>query len=406
MGLNGVTVNRLNGGLGRKNPSTDGVMLIVIGGAVAASGLALKTAKEIIAVDEAVALGIDPSFDDTNDILAHHHIDEFFRVSPNGNLFVVLDDGTLTNEALKNIIKANATIKGFGVVRNTAAAPADMDAYVSGYQTIVNDLRAESRKISAVLVEGGVFNSATLISDYPNIRDYNAENVSIVIAQDPIIRAVKTEHETYAAVGTALGAISVRNVNENIGSLDIENKPSAFRGNATYPLTDAERQRWLTAKLQDGKDVSDLSGVEIKALATKGYIYVNFYNGYPGYFFTDSHTCTESASDYSRIENNRVWDKGATLGRTALMPRVKGNLLKDPDTGFMREIEAKELEALAVNTIEKNMVATGEISGVDIYINPEQSVSDDSPLKIKGQILFNDILHEMDFDLGLTNKLQ
>jgi hypothetical protein len=405
MGLNGVTVNRLQGGLGRKNPSTDGVVLLVIGGAVAATGLAIKLAKQIISLSEAEALGITPSFDDTNDILAHHHIDEFFRINPNGNLFIVLDDGTLTTANIKTIVKENSTIKGIGFVRNAAAAPADMNAYVSAYQTMVTELRSESRNISSVLVEGGVFDAATLISAYPDARAYDAENVSIVIAQDPIIRAVKTQHETYAAIGAALGAFSVRSVNENIGSLDVETKPSAYKGNATYPLTDADRLRWLSAKLQDGRDFSSLTTVEIKALATKGYIAVGFYNGFAGYYFTDSHTCTESASDYSRIENNRVWDKAATLGRTALLPRVKGNLLKDQTTGFIRDIEAAELQSLAQTAIE-TMESAGEISGASIYIDPAQSVSDDSPLQVKGQVLFNDILHAMEFDLGLTSKLQ
>lgn len=405
MGLEGVKINRLNGGLGRKNPSTDGVCLLIIGGAVAATGLALKVAKELISIDDAVALGITPAFDDTNDILAHHHIDEFFRVNPNGNLFVVLDNNTITTAEIKNILKENSTIKAIGFVRNAALAPADMNVYVSAYQTMVNELRAESRHISAVLVEGGIFSNATLISAYPDARTYEAENVSIIIAQDPIIRAVKTQHETYAAIGTALGAISVRGVNENIGSLDIENKPFAFKGASVYPLTDTDKLRWLSAKLQDGRDFSSLTITEINALAAKGYILVGFYNGFSGYYFTDSHTCIESASDYSRIENNRVWDKAATLGRTALLPRVKGNLLKDPATGFIREIEATELQSLAENAI-KTMEASGEISGVSIFIDPKQTISDDSPLVVKGQVLFNDILHSMEFDLGLTNKLQ
>lgn len=405
MGLNGVRVNRLEGGLGRKNPSTDGVMLLVVQGAVATAGLALKLAKEIISLSEAEALGVTASYDDTNDILAHHHIDEFFRINPNGNLFIVLDDGALTVANIQTIVKENATIKGIGFVRNAAAAPADMGAYVSAYQTMVTELRAESRNISSVLVEGSVFNDATLISAYPDARAYDAENVSIVIAQDPIIRAVKTAHETYAAIGAALGAISARSVNENIGSLDVDTKPSAYKGNATYPLTDAGRKRWLSAKLQDGRDFSSLTTAEIKALATKGYIAVGFYNGYAGYYFTDSHTCIESASDYSRIENNRVWDKAATLGRTALLPRVKGNLLKDPTTGFIRDIEAAELQSLAQTAIE-TMEAAGEISGASIFIDPAQTVSDDSPLQVKGQVLFNDILHTMEFDLGLTSKLK
>lgn len=404
MGLNGIQINRLNGGLNRRNSSTDGVCLLVIGGAVAATGLALKTAIQFISRSEAEAVGITPAYDDTNKILAHYHIDEFFEGNPNGNLYVVLDDGTLTIAQIKAFVKQFSEIKAIGFVRNAAAAPADMEAHVKGYQTLVDDLSAESRNISSVLVEGSVFNNG-LISAYPDARAYASEKVSIVIAQDPIIRALKPEYEKYAAIGTALGAISVRGVNESIASVDIENKPGVFKGTTSYPLTRANRKRWLAAKLQDGRDFNTLTSVEIKALNDKGYIFVGAYNGFSGYYFTDSHTCTQKSSDYSRIENNRVWDKAADIGRLALLPRVKSNLLKDPDSGNIREIEAKELEVVAENALNE-MVASGEISGRSIFIDPKQDLSNDTPLKVKGQIVFNDIIHEMSFDLGLTNKLQ
>lgn len=405
MSFNGISVNRLNGGLGRKNPAEDGVCMLIIGGAVAATGLALKTAIEVLSIEDAETVGITASYDDTNSVLAHYHIDEFFRVSPNGNLFVVLDDDTITTAEIKAIVKANATIKNIGFVRNAALAPADMAVYVAGHQTMINELRAENRNIATVLVEGGEFTFATLISAYADARTYAAGNVGIVIAQDPIIRALKTAYETYAAIGTALGAISVRGVHENIGSIDIEQKPSAYKGNANYQLTDVGRQRWLSAVLQDGKTFASLSQADITALNDKGYIFVGNYNGYDGFYFNDSHTCIEKASDYSRIENNRVWDKGADLARTALLPRVKSNLLKDPVTGNIRAIEATELETIAVNAINV-MAAAGEISGHAIYIDPKQDISNDTPLKVKGQLVFNNIIHEMDFDLGLTNKLQ
>ncbi len=408
MSFNGINVNRLNGGLGRKNPTLDGVCLLIIGGAVAATSLAIKTAIEFLAIEDAEAVGITPSYDDTNSILAHHHIDEFFRVSPNGNLFVVLDDGTLTTTDIKALVKANPTIKNIGFVRNAekVTVPAlDMAVLVAGYQTMVNELRAENRNIATVLVEGGEFTFATLISAYTDARTYASGNVGIVIAQDPIIRALKAAYETYAAIGTVLGAISVRGVHENIGSIDIEQKPSAYKGNANYQLTDVARQRWLSAVLQDGKTFASLSQADITALNDKGYIFVGNYNGYDGFYFNNSHTCIEKASDYSRIENNRVWDKGADLARTALLPRVKSNLLKDPVTGYIRAIEATELETIAVNAINV-MAAAGEISGHAIYIDPKQDISNDTPLKVKGQLVFNNIIHEMDFDLGLTNKLQ
>jgi len=405
MGRNGVTINKLNGGLGRKAASDDGVCLLVIGSAVAATSLALKTAKELLSLADAEALGITPSYDDTNSILAHHHVDEFFRVNPNGNLFVILDDGSLTDAELKTALKANPTITNLGVVRNDAVAPVDMQVLASKYQTIVDDLRLESRDISSVLIEGGVFDNATLLSAYPDTRTYNSPNVSIVIGQDPIIRNLKAAYTNYAAIGTALGGISVRKVNENLGSLDIERKPNTARGLTVYSLTDAVRKRFVTAFLQDGKDAGTLTQTEYQTLDDRGYIYITNYNGYAGYFFSDSHTCVERSSDYSRIENNRVWDKAASLARIALLPRVKSNLLKDPETGFIREIEAKELEVLAENALDV-MVSSEEISGKSIYINPEQNLSDGTPLNVKGQVVFNDIIHEMSFDLGLTSKLQ
>ena len=404
MGFQGVNVNQATGGLGLKSSISDGVCLLVIGGAVAAAGLAIKTAVELLSISDAEAIGITPSFDDTNDILAHHHIDEFFRVSPEGNLFVVLDDGTLTNDNIKAIVREHTNITNIGLVRNSADAPADMAVYVAGYQTLVTELRTENRNISSVLVEGGEFTLATAIAAYPDARAYDSQNIGIVIAQDPIIRAVKAAHETYAAIGTALGSISVRKVNENIGSIDIEQKPSLYIGNPNYSLSNTARQRFMSSGLQDGKSFNDLSPAEIQALNDKGYIYVGSYNGYGGFYFNDSHTCTLDSSDYGRIENNRVWDKAASTVRGVLLPRVKANMQKDPTTGFIREVEAKELEVIAEKSLEA-MVASGEISGASIYVDAKQTITAETPLLIKGSVVFNNIIHEITFDLGLTNKL-
>lgn len=404
MGFTGVSINRLSGGRGRRNPTRDGDCLLVIGGAVAAGSLAIGAVAQLVSLDNAETLGITASYDDTNDILAHHHIDEFFRVSPSGNLYIVLDDGTVDNAALRVILNDNPSIKLIGVVRNSATAPVDFAAYVAGYQSLIDGLRAENRFVASALVEGVEFDDAVLISAYTDLRTYEAENVSVVIAQDPVIRALKTEHETYAAIGTALGALSVRGVNENIGSIDIENKPEGSKGNQDYPLTDTARSRWTSAALQNGTDFSALTAGEITTLNESGYIYVGYYNGYSGFFFSDSHTCTEVASDYSRIENNRVWDKAALLTRTTLLPRVKSNLPVDPDSGEIRTVAAKELEVIGKNALEV-MEAAGEISGSDVYIDPAQDISNDQPLTVTAQVVFNNIIHQITIDLGLTAKL-
>ena len=403
MGFTGVNVSKVNSNSG-KIATPDNVGLLIIGGAVATGNLALHAATKLLSIDDAEALGITPAYDDTNAILAYHHIDEFFRIAPDGNLYNVLDDGSLTGDDLKTILKEHQDISFFGVVRNSDTAPADFGAFAGTYQNIIFDLRAEQRLISAGVVEAAEYDANKLIGDYPDLRAMNMPNISVVLSQDPVIRNLKPEYEKYGAVGTALGAIAVRKVNENIGSVDIEKKPDAYKGTLDYPLTDVGRSRWMSAVLQSGKKFEELSKNDIKALNDKGYLFVGSYNGYAGYFFNDSHTAVLATSDYSRIENNRVWDKAALIIRKALLPKVKKNIAKDPQTGFIDSLSATALEKYAEGKLQQ-MVADKECSGVGVYIDPEQSLSDGNPLVVKAKVVHNDIIHEFDVQLGLTEKL-
>ena len=400
----GVTVNQLNGGLGRRNPTFDGTCLIVIEGAVAATGLAVNTALKLLALSNAEDVGINAAYDDTNSILAHYHIDEFFRLSPNEALYVVLADATFTDAILTDIVKANTDIKGIGIVRNDKTPIVDFSAYIGGYQNIVKALQAEYVNIDFVLVEGNVYDSATAVAAYDDLRAETAPNVSVVVVQDPVIRALKAAYEGFAAIGTALGSLSVRGVNENLGSVDIENKPGFAKGQPTFPITNTGRSRWLSAVLQNGVDVATLTATEKEDLTTKGYVFVGTYVGLAGMYFSASPTCDLASSDYAWIENNRVWNKAARALRAALLPRVKSNLLKDPTTGFIRATEAKELEQIGQNSLTA-MEAAEEISGSKVYIDPEQVVDNATPLVVKAQVVANGIIFDITVDLGLTNKL-
>lgn len=404
MGRQGVTVNRLEGGLGRRNPNTDGHMLLVVQGAVATDNIALKEVKKLLSTEGAEALGIHPGYDDVNSILAHYHIAEFFRISPDGTLFIVLDDGTLTDEELQNILKEEDSIRGYGIVRNTNTLPTDFGALVAQHQNIVTALEQESRRIDAVFLEGIETDPTTAITAYLDLRTLTARTVSIVIGQDEAIRNLKPAYEAHAAIGAVLGAFSVRGVHENLGSVNIENKPNTHKGQRDYPLTDPLRDRFLSATLQSGRKYSELNRTEIAELDTKGYIAIGNYSGYAGYFLTDSHTAIESASDYSRVENNRVWNKAARTLRSALLPLVKSSVLRDANTGVIASVAVKHLEGVGNAALEQ-MTAAGEISGGQTIIDPEQTLLNDTPLQVKAEVVFNGILHSIEIDLGLTSKL-
>lgn len=402
--FDGVTVNQLNGGLDRRTPTNDGTSLLVIENAPAATGLVVNTVQKLLALSNAEALGVTAAFDDANSILAHYHIDEFFRLSPNEALYIVLADNTFTDADLTAIIRANTDIKLVGIVRNDKTPIVDFSAYLGGYQNIADTLKAEHILIDSFLIEGNVYDAATAVGSYPDLRAESAPAVSVVISQDPVIRALKVAYEGFTSIGTALGALSVRRVNENLGSVDVENKPNYAKGQRTYPITNAGRNRFTGAVLQNGVDVNTLTATEKEALTAKGYIFAGSYVGLAGLYFSSSPTCTLASSDYAFIENNRIWNKAARGMRQALLPRVKSNVLKDPETGNIRATEAKELELIGQRPLTQ-MEADEEISGSKVYIDPAQQVDNNTPLKAKAQVVANGILHDIEIDLGLTNKV-
>ena len=198
--------------------------------------------------------------------------------------------------------------------------------------------------------------------------------------------------------------LAVRKVNENAGSVDIQNKPLEKRGSSDYTLTDKNKGLWVNPKLTGGATISSLTKAQLTDLENKGYIYAASYEGYPGAFFTNSKTCISQASDYCFIENNRVWNKAARTLRIALLPEVKGVVKKNPTTGFIKSTTISRWTGIGNKALEQ-MVTNDEISGFDIYINPQQVVNSTQPVKIKASVVMDGIVHEFEVALGLTNSI-
>ncbi len=51
------------------------------------------------------------------------------------------------------------------------------------------------------------------------------------------------------------------------------------------------------------------------------------------------------------------------------------------------------------------MVANDEISGFNVYINPQQVVNSTQAVKIKASVVMDGIVHEFEVALGLTNSI-
>lgn len=409
MGFKGTTVNKLNGGLGQTNPTADGDMIFagVIPVADLPVGVVHYTAYELLQPEDAEDLGIDAAFDANEGLLIHNDISEFFRLTrPGAKLFFIPVPALLTATQIMTAAAFQTAVRGttgkcIGI-SGTATEAVDIDTIVEAVQAQVAVLATNKKLISLVILEGvGEAATTTAISAYPDQRAKTAPNVQVCIAQDGGVADLDAAYAKRASIGSVLGMYSVRQVNENLGSVDILNKPDAKKANQTYPLNEADK--WTEARLSDGTLVSTLSQADMDSLTAKGYIFAGSYQDYPGVYFNNSPTCVELASDYSFGENNRTWDKAADGIRLAMMPKVKGIIKKDPTTGYIKSTSVTALKNLAEKPLKK-MLADNEISGFEVYINPQQITGVSNPLQVKAIVVKDDIAHEITVDLGLSTQ--
>lgn len=408
MSFEGTTINKLNGGLGRSNSTGDNILLLVL--CLAAASIPADVEKNkvypMVQPSDANNLGLTAAWDANKGITAREEINRFFTYAPEAPLRVLITDkltpATVVADAdFIAAIRATPDIKGIVISGTTTLVSALVDQ-VENVQQMVDSLAAEKRLIDFVILEGVGAAEELAIGAYPDLRAKNAPNVSVSIAQDADFAGLAVAYSKRSDVGSVAGMLAARQVNENLGSVNILNKPSASKGNPDYPLSVGAR--YAKPSLSDGTLVGPLSLADKKSLTDKGYIYAGSYDGYTGVFFNSSPTAVQVSSDYAYIENNRVWNKAARLIRTALIPQVKGVVKKDPKTGFIRTTTISRWTAILKAALEKLVVAD-EISGFDVYIDPKQVLSESAPLKIKAQIVADEIVHEFEVDLGLTDKI-
>ena len=390
--LGGANIAKLEGGLGRLAAGTDNhIGLVLLGLPVGEVATAVNNSGKgivITSVFEAEELGINASFDANNSTTAYADIVEFFRLAPEATLYLF---DKIAEADLQGFINQNKEIKGYGFHLDYDTETPNLVTAINDHQAIVNAFSAENRFIDFVII--GADNLDVYTED---LFALSAPNVSVSVACETAGGIV--------AVGSALGMEAVRKVNENLGSVNIVNKPLAKRGTPDYPLTDSVLNKWPQAFLSNGDAVDSTDKSTLNGIIEKGYIVAASYEGYGGVFFENSYTCVERTSDFAFIENNRTWNKAARIIRGTLIPEVKSNVKKDPVTGFIAPTTVGRWKGLLSKALEQ-MVSDDEISGFEVSINPNQVVNNTSPVTIKATIVADGVVHEFEVAVGLTNNI-
>ena len=376
--LNDVVITKLSGGLGRRTPEQDMVSGLLFDGVIT-SKLALDKVERLASLEDAEALRITAEYD-INGQSAYYQIQEFFRMNPSGDLYIMATTGTsyedVAGKAMDMQEKANGNIRQMAIIYSKAATFVATEAAVTKAQTQAA-LAYNDYMPFEVILEGKGFDANTASS----LAGLNAENVSVVIAMD-VEKAIK--YPNTAAVGMALGAISRAKVSENIAWIEKFNLTGEGFAKAGF-----------------------VGGAEIKTLGTlselneKRYIFTKTHTGLPGVYFNDSHTCTTGTSDFAYVESNRTINKATRLLRAALLPKLASPVLVDID-GKLPQSVSKSFEGLCRAALE-GMVANQEVSAFDVYVDPKQNILATSELKVKAEITPIGTARKIMVDLGFKN---
>ncbi|MDR1172277.1 MAG: DUF2586 domain-containing protein [Bacteroidales bacterium] len=406
MSFQGVQTNKAQGGLIRGG-GTDRVAAFV-SGCGETDKLSHFTPYELLQIEDAEALGIDAACDAAGETLTHYHLSETFRLSPETRIFLIAVPVATKVSDLKTLPAFVAALRSIDGINTIAAAgltaDADITAAIAGAQILADNFAGEHIYIDSLLIEGHGGYLAGTIATMPDLRQIDSPNVSVIIAQDPGKAAELPAYAGHGAVGSALGMLMVRAAHENLGSVDIEKKPRSRMIEDNYPLTDARLGLWVNAALSNGKPFSELSFADQTKLDELGYIYAGKFNGYGGFYFSNSHTCTGAGSDYAFIERNAVWNKATRIIRNTLIPRIRSKVEADSSTGYIKSTTIASWDGLVRKAL-KAMTTAQNVADFDIYIDPNQLAVSNAPFKIRVRLVADGVVHEFEVDLGFTNKI-
>lgn len=137
--------------------------------------------------------------------------------------------------------------------------------------------------------------------------------------------------------------------------------------------------------------------VALEALHGKGVISFMKHPQKAGFYFGIDRMC--SIDDYRLLANGRVIDKAALIAAATYVEELESEVDTNDD-GTIKEIDVKHLEGVIKQNIDAFM--GDQISGVTVYINPNQNIINTSTLDVKLRIRPKGYTTFIDIDLGLT----
>lgn len=321
----------------------------------------------------------------------HYQIAEFFRANPKGLLYVGFYPIPATydyEEVTLMQTYADGKIRQIGVfVDSKAFAVGDVQIL---HDEIVNNNDANHMPLSAIYA--GDYDAITDWSTLTNLNTYDANKVSVVIAQDGKAlgnKLWKASGVSSPALGAALGAVSFASVSDDI---------------AWVAKFNASNGRELdTPALGNGDLIKNLSVNLLSLINNYRYIFLRKFVDLAGSYWNDDHTAIIQTSDYAYISNNRTIDKAIRGVYSSVLPALASPLQLNAD-GTLTDTTIAYFTSLAqVNLFE--MLRNREISAQAVTIDPTQNVLSTNTLEIAISIVPIGVARNIVVKIGFTTSI-
>jgi len=372
MSLPDVHISESNGNIGGLIATSDGTVGIVMTGATEGTVTA-GTPFSVGSATDITALGLT----NTNNAAAVKFFADFLAESANQNinqfkLFVLLVASTMKVNQMADNTNANGAKKlmdyAAGKIRVIAVMSNDTLVYPGGtgltqvgginddcYTAIANlqtlcAAYATAQKPCRGIVAGTSFNgtAANLID-----QTANTKNKVLCLIGD-----------TVSGTGCALGVLLGR-----IAAIPVQRKISRVKDGAIQSTT-----AFISTTSADVY-------ASTEAIYDKGFVTFRQFASKTGFYFGGDQTCSATTDDYHLFCRGRVSDKARVLGYAVLVNEIDDEVLTvaggQIDPGY-----AKWLESLVVNQLKLQMVAVGNCSAVDAFVDPAQNIVSTSQLNM------------------------
>ena len=339
----------------------------------------------------------------------HYHISEFFRMKPNGKLYVgIYAEASFDGTGVAEIIDfAGGEVRRIGILETVEPfatsmlsavqailvtkrdehKPADaiLHADMSGLtSSTLSDLtNATSSKVNVNAGEDGNYLQAAytdakayIVGDkvtfldkvYINIQDSTAVNPTVTTSWAEINVNLRTvTGYSISTLGNEVGVKASGALSQSIAEVQ------AFNLTSGNTLSEAG--------LATGELFRDAAIALLDSIADKNYTFLRNFEGREGVYYTDSYTAISRSDDYNSLERNEVMDEAERLVYSALLPRLSSRVYLAEDGTLSQDVidDYTELCVTALTALE----TSGDISGAPtVTIDPNQNIAQTSKLVI------------------------